>query len=264
MNDEDDALAHELLRAERGPSRAVLERVTDGLSGASVFRVVESGHALRYVKIARNGAAAHLREEVARTAWLAARGVRVPRALLVDDRPDRIAVIADSVPGISADAVALSAAGLIDALAKGLSALHALPLAGCPFDETLAARLPRAAAAIAAGEVDPGAFEPRNRDVAPEALLARLVANQPGEEDLVVVHGDATLSNLAIDERGILGFIDCGNAGRADRYVDLALLSAEIECRHGAQVAARFTAAYCEHAWDPVKARFYCDLYELF
>ncbi|HET7679366.1 MAG TPA: phosphotransferase, partial [Xanthobacteraceae bacterium] len=94
-------------------------------------------------------------------------------------------------------------------------------------------------------------------------LLARLAANQP-EQDLVVVHGDATLTNLIVDAGGNLGFVDCGSAGRGDRYTDLAVLADEIQEHLGAEAAAHFVRAYGLRSWDSVKARYFSDLYELF
>jgi aminoglycoside 3'-phosphotransferase-2 len=243
-------------------SRAQIEPVEEGLSGATLFRIANDRAPLRYLKIGRGNSAAGLRQEIERTHWLARRGVRVPAILRIDDRPDQVASLMEAVPGVSADASPLPALRLVGALAHALAALHALPLADCPFDESLAVRLARAAAAIAAGEVHADAFEPRNRGIAPEALLAGLVADQPAE-DIVVVHGDATLSNIIVDGDEI-AFVDCGNAGCGDRYLDLAVLAADIEDHYGLHAAARFVEAYGQRAWDDRKARFYMDLYELF
>jgi aminoglycoside 3'-phosphotransferase-2 len=130
----------------------------------------------------------------------------------------------------------------------------------------LANRLSRAAAAVAAGEVDRCAFADRNNDVDPAHLLARLAQTQP-EEDVVVVHGDATLSNMIVDNNGDIGFVDCGNAGRGDRYIDLAVLSDYIREQFGQEAAIRFARAYREHTsapWDAAKAGYFLDLYELF
>ena len=54
----------------------------------------------------------------------------------------------------------------------------------------------------------------------PEALLAWLKANRP-PETLVMSHGDFCLPNILADEKGIVGFIDLGQAGCADRWRDL-------------------------------------------
>ena len=79
-----------------------------------------------------------------------------------------------------------------------------------------------------------------------------------------MVHGDATLSNIFVGGDGSIGFIDCGNAGRGDRYVDLAVLMADIGDTLGPQAAARFAQKYGAPGWDEAKARYFADLYELF
>jgi aminoglycoside phosphotransferase len=144
-----------------------------------------------------------------------------------------------------------------------MAELHKLASADCPFDESLRVRLSRAAEAVESGDVTPEDFEPRNRGTAPEALLAKLMTGQPAE-DIVVVHGDATLTNLIVDSDGRLGFVDCGNAGRGDRYIDLAVLATEIEECFNAEAAAHFVQAYGLARWDSTKARYFTDLYELF
>ncbi|MDO8876923.1 MAG: APH(3') family aminoglycoside O-phosphotransferase [Pseudolabrys sp.] len=262
MNNDHEALARDVLMLEGGTA-ATLEPVTIGLSEAAVFRAAQAGHAPRYVKAATGTAAAALRDEIARTKWLAARGISVPRLLRVENRGDSIAVLMAAIAGQPADETALPTPRLVDALAKALAALHALPPDQCPFDETLATRLKRAAAAIAEGGVDPAEFEPRNRRIAPAALLRRLQNEQP-RDDIVVLHGDATLGNIIVDDDGALGFIDCGNAGRGDRYTDLALLHADLVGHRGKAAGAQFLEAYGAGDFDTARARYFLDLYELF
>jgi aminoglycoside phosphotransferase len=256
-----------LARGWRELAGAKIERLDIGMSGAAVFRVTDGGAPDRYLKIAQNKSAAALRGEIERMHWLAARGIRVPKVLRIDDRPEQIIMLTQAVPGLPADADADANAPppmrLMDALAKGMAALHALPAADCPFDESVAARLSRAAEAIAAGEVDPRNLAERNRDTRPEVLLARLAAAPP-VEDIVVVHGDATLSNILVDADGTIGFVDCGNAGRGDRYLDLSVLHADIDDRYGSEAAARFAQCYRPGPWDRRKAGYFSDLYELF
>jgi len=91
-----------------------------------------------------------------------------------------------------------------------------------------------------------------------------LAARLPEHEDCAVTHGDATLSNIILEPDGQVGFVDCGHCGRADRYVDLALLLAALEDRLCAEARNTFTDAYGDLRWDEAKAEFYRDLYELF
>jgi aminoglycoside 3'-phosphotransferase II len=244
-------------------AKAEFQLLASGLSEAAVFRVTAGGRPPRYLKMARGKAAAGLHQEIARTSWLARHDVRVPEILRVEDKAAETILLMEAVSGFAAHESPLAAPDLVAALAKALAQLHALSVAECPFDESIAVRLSRASAAIAAGEVDPGAFDARNRGTDPADLLARLALNRPAE-DLVVVHGDATLSNIIVDSAGKIGFVDCGNAGRADRYTDLAVLYADISDHYGAEAAQRFSRIYDPAGWDAAKALFFADLYELF
>jgi aminoglycoside phosphotransferase len=259
----DEALVHLLRDGWEDLRQARIEPVVGGLSDASVFRVTQNHQPLRYLKIARNDAAALLREEIARMQWLATHGVRVPAIQRFDDRTGQVILLSSALPGAPAKASPLPVPKLIDTLAAGLTALHSIPTADCLFDETLAQRLSRAATAVNTGEVDPSQFATRNYGISPGALLARLLATQPAE-DLVVVHGDTTLSNLIVNEDGGVGFVDCGNAGCGDRYIDLAVIADDIHEHFGSVAAARFAQAYSPQAWDSAKAAYFLDLYELF
>ncbi len=243
-------------------ARAQIEPVTEGMSGADLFRVTEDGQPLRYLKIARDEMIAPLRNEIARTQWLRSQGIRVPEILRVEEHNGELAMLTAALPGSPADDNPLSDDLLIDALAKAMAVLHRLAPAACPFDESLAVRLAVAAKAVATDDVDPEYFEPRNHGIAPAVLLDRLMAAPPAE-DIVVVHGDASLNNLIVDADGHVGFVDCGNAGRGDRYLDLAVLAVEIEETFGADAASRFIRAY-GMPWNAEKARYFSDLYELF
>ncbi len=260
MKNKDTQVAMALLLADGGEPR--LTPVTGGMSGATVLRVTERGRPPRYVKIARGRYAAALRDEIARTRWLATRGIAVPHIVRTDDRADGVAMLMDTAPGTPIDESSLPSSRIAVALGAALAALHAVPADDCPFDETLATRLARAAAAVAKGEIDGDDFDDRNSGVAPDVLLARLVASRPAE-DIAVVHGDATLDNVMIDASGRVSFIDCGNVGRGDRYLDLAVMATGIAENFGAAAVKEFTRAY-GGTWDDAKARYYLDLYELF
>lgn len=234
------------------------------MSGAAVYRITMDAAPLRYLKIAEGGDdAAALREEIARTAWLGERGVRVPTVIEIHDTRHFVALLMSGMPGESAETSALPQAELVRAVAHALAALHALPAADCPFDESIAARLGEARRLIARGEISGADFAPRNRGTTPAALLERLAASAP-EEDHVVAHGDATLSNMIVGEDRTIGFIDCGRAGRADRYLDLAAAAESIVDRFGPRARAAFARAYGEARWNARKAQYFSDLYELF
>ena len=262
MSNDHEALARDLLAKEDGGAHARLEPVTIGMSEAAVFRV--GGGAPRYVKTATGPAALALRDEIARTRWLSEHSMPVAAILRVEDRNAGVAMLMAALPGQPADLSTMPTPRLVGALAKALAALHALPAAACPFDETIGTRLARAERAVAAGEADPAEFDERNRGIAPADLLRRLRAEQPRDEDIVVLHGDLTLGNIIIDDDGTVGFIDCGNAGRGERTTDLALLHADIVEHRGRAAGAHFLDAYGATEFDAARARFFLDLYELF
>ena len=59
-------------------------------------------------------------------------------------------------------------------------------------------------------------------------LFGELLATAPADEDIVFTHGDFCLPNIILDrgaddEVEITGLVDCGGAGIADRYQDIAL-----------------------------------------
>jgi len=115
---------------------------------------------------------------------------------------------------------------LLDCMAEALHTLWAMDVAECPFERTVADDLSRAEAAIRSGHFDPSGCEPETFGPAgfktPEALINWLRENLP-PQDRVVTHGDFCLPNLFTDGKRFTGFIDVGNVGAADRWLDLAL-----------------------------------------
>jgi aminoglycoside phosphotransferase len=237
------------------------EQVTAGMSGARVFRL--GTKPASYLKIADKEGAQILRREVEKTIWLAQQGIRVARLVRWHNGPDWVAVQTEALPGQAADRCETPQGNLLAAIGKAVARLHALPAATCPFDEGLTARHRRAREAVAKGEIDSSHFASRNRGTTTARLLSRLLAGSP-PEDLVVAHGDLTLTNIIVGPDGAVGFVDCGFAGRADRYLDLAVLAAEIRDRFGTAAITEFANAYGMEHWDAEKEAYYADLYELF
>ena len=237
------------------------EPVTSGMSGAEVFRL--RTEPTRYLKLAEGSASELVRQEIARTKWLEQRGVRVAPILNTHDDGRVVAMQTQALAGVPADRCDWPKTQLLPALGRALAALHALPVPECPFDESLAVRLGRARQAVGRGQVDAKHFASRNRGVTPQAILARITANPP-REDFVFAHGDASLSNMIVAPDGEIGFIDCGHAGRADRYLDLAVIADGIDEYFGRRSVKIFAIAYGAGGWNARKAAFYADLYELF
>lgn len=240
------------------------QTVKRGMSDALTFRLHGTAGQTLYLKAATPGALPELGNEIERTRWLSARNVNVPGILDVFDDGQLCVVLMTALRGSHPHEAALPIADIVASLARGLRALHALPADDCPFDETTPARLARARAAIEADHVDAGEFDDRNRGRSPLALYQQLAADAPRiEQGIVLVHGDATFDNLLLDAGGNVGFVDCGHAGRGDRYLDLEAITSDIEQHFGPQWLEPFAASY-GIALDQTKLRFFDDLYELF
>ena len=107
--------------------------------------------------------------------------------------------------------------------AEALRQLRAVPAADCPF-QAARPRLRELEYLLANDLCD------RNYDLepwpdlsTPEDLLERLRATLPSE-DPVFSHGDLGDSNVFVDAREQLHFIDMGRAGLADRWMDVAFI----------------------------------------
>jgi aminoglycoside 3'-phosphotransferase-2 len=250
-----------------GLARQSVEPIQSGSGGALVYRVREASGSVRFLKIAVGQYIEDLNQEIKRTKWLRAQRINVPRILQATVDAEVAAVLMSSIDGQPVEESCGSPMDVVNAVAKGLAQLHALPVSSCPYSENVSIRLARARADIAQGRTDPGGFHQRNQGTSAQDLLGHLQRSAPNfPEDTVVVHGDATFSNILVNSAGRVGFVDCGHCGKADRYVDLALVSAELEDRFGERWIGPFLTAYglSPPSWDPAKARFFLDLYELF
>ena len=129
---------------------------------------------------------------------------------------------------------------MVHSLGRGLALLHSIPSETCPFDEMPITRLQRAKKAVDSGLVDITQFDERNVRLTPRRIYDRLIRNIPTRNQTVVAHGDATLSNILVCPSGEVGFIDCGNSGRSDPYLDLAILKEDLLTCFGTDAAQRF------------------------
>jgi kanamycin kinase len=241
-----------------------IKPIERGMSEAHLFHLQGREGDQLYLKIMEGSRSSELRNEVARTEWLSKRGIRVPRFVRLFDDETIAAALMTALPGRHPQETAKPLPDLMRYLAKGLFALHSLPASECPFDETVKARLVTAREMIRRGLVDADHFDERNQGLDPETVYRRLERTIPADEDLALVHGDATFDNLLVDDDGSLGFLDCGHAGRGDRYLDLSTIVADIEERCGQDGVELFSASYGGTRLNQEKLAFFSDLYELF
>ena len=124
----------------------------------------------------------------------------------------------------------------IQAIADGLRAIHAIPIADFP------------------------------REWAEEVWVGRAPANlgerPPLHEPPVLVHGDACAPNTLITQTGAWsGNVDFGDLGIGDRWADLAVASLSLDWNFGEGHQAEFFAAYGIEP-DAERIRYYRALWE--
>ncbi|MFC5549837.1 APH(3') family aminoglycoside O-phosphotransferase [Massilia aerilata] len=244
------------------------ELQSGGASGAQLFRLEPRLGPSLFLKTERISPLSELAGEAARLRWLAAAGIPCVPVIDFAEENGRGWLLLHEMPGsdleCGSEVGAIPASEAVRLIAQALRQLHALDVAGCPFDHRANARIALAHARMQAGLVDEEDFDEEHAGLSPETLFARLEAMQPPTEDLVVTHGDACLANLMVDLFGdIAGWIDCGRLGVADRHQDLALAMRDIADTLGKKWVAPFLKHYGMQA-DPARVEFYRLLDEFF
>lgn len=247
------------------------EPVTIGHSVASVYRL--SGSPSYYLKASpcsrHPDGGFQLGAEAARLPWLAACGIPAPEVVEYDARDGVEWLVTTAIPGRSAAEPwpRQQRAAVVDALADLARALHAIPVAGCPFDRSLAVSVAHARHAADRGLVDSERLG--GRPVAD--LLAALAATTPHREELVVCHGDYCVPNVLLDPQtlGVTGVVDVGRLGVADRYADLALMTRSLDDprlnpQYEGSAGRRFLRRYGASPADDARLAFYRLLDEFF
>ncbi|MBY5795466.1 APH(3') family aminoglycoside O-phosphotransferase [Rhizobium leguminosarum bv. viciae] len=262
-----------IFQEDQPPSAGVLdarlagyrfERDALGRSTASVFRLEALGLPTLYLKVEEAGPFGELADEAARLRWVKASGLPCPGVLAEDSDGARNRLLISALPGSDlASASVLTPLARVELLAAALLDLHRLPIASCPFDHRLEARIAAAKARMQAGIIDETDFDEMRLGSA-QVLFADLESGRPGREDLVVTHGDACLPNFIASEDGFSGYIDCSRLGVADRYQDIALACRSIAHNFGEALVQAFLDRYGMPATDPARLDYYQLLDEFF
>ena len=156
-------------------------------------------------------------------------------------------------------------AKLVRALARGLAALHGTaPVESCPFQFTADAAIAHVRHRAEQGLIDPDEhLHPEHRHLSLDAAIKELERLAPGEEDLVVCHGDYCLPNVMLDASGrVTGYLDLGELGIADRWWDVAVGAWSANWNLGPGWEELFISSY-GIAPDPQRIAFYRLLYDL-
>ncbi|HEU4747148.1 MAG TPA: phosphotransferase [Gemmatimonadaceae bacterium] len=95
-------------------------------------------------------------------------------------------------------------------------------------------------------------------DLSAAAALRKLIVTRPVMEDLVVCHGDYCVPNILFRRSALVGFVDLGELGTADRWWDLAVATWSLTWNFGPGYETIFLESY---GVDPDEDR--CQYYRL-
>lgn len=238
-----------------------------GQSGGAVYRLHGKQRATDlFLKHGRDALADDITGEMVRLRWLAGH-IPVPAVTYFVGTADEAWLLMHALPGQTAYQVMESQPderiAIVDALAAFLRRLHAIPLSDCPFTSDHAYRLARARARIDAGLVEEDDFDAEREGWSAEQVWDALQTLLPLAPDPVVTHGDFSLDNILLRDGVVVGCIDTGRVGIADRYQDIAILWHSLgEFDPGLQ--DRFFARYGIADVDRGKLHFHLLLDELF
>ena len=160
-------------------------------------------------------------------------------------------------------------------LAQGLKKLWEVDITDCPMRWDLPVKLAVAKHSVENGEVDVDNVEPETfgeggfKD--PQELLEWLIENQPPLEP-VLSHGDFCLPNIFVKDGEVVGYIDLGKTGIADKWQDIALCYRSLKHNYGGDYGSEkrtnfkenllFEKLGIEPDWE--KIRYFILLDELF
>lgn len=205
-----------------------------------------------------------LSAEAERLRWLAGR-LPVPHVVAFAKDDGREYLLVTSLPGVNGvDAGRERPADVATGLGQALKMLHAQPVAGCPFDQTVAAEIERARHRVRCELVDESDFDEERLGRTASELLVEVDAYRPNDEARALTHGDPCLPNVMFDGARFTGFVDCGRVGIADPYHDLALAARSIGSNLGQEFVALFFRSYGLPTPDERKLAFYRLLDEFF
>lgn len=230
----------------------------------TTYRLTHSAGDTEYFKVATPTWQPSLADEEVRMRWAAD---HLPVPAVVDAGRDAevqwlrtraLSGLPAIDPGFMADPVST-----VDSLAHALWTFHSVPTGDCPFDFRLDVALGLARRRVAAGLVVPSRdFHEEFAHLTAQQALDQLERDRPGNEDLVVCHGDYCPPNILFEGAQLTGFVDLAELGVADRWWDLAVATWSVGWNYGEQYAAGFLQTYGAEL-DPARCTYYRLLYDV-
>jgi kanamycin kinase len=218
----------------------------------------------RFLKVVRQGCTPSAEAEADRTEW-ARNYLPVPRVLGRGATRESTWLLTEGIDGVDATAAVYrrDVEGLVIRLAHGLRFFHGAPAEACPFQFRISDALQVVRERLETGQIDAARdFHPEFADLTAEMAVDRLVASIPDAEDLVVCHGDYCVPNILLHETRVVGYVDLGELGVADRWWDLAVATWSLNWNFGPGYEDLFLESYGVLR-DADRMQFYRLLYDL-
>ena len=235
-----------------------------GMSGTHVFELTAGEKETLFLKIASHDFSGALRREKQRLDWLKTR-LPVPEALMFAEDEARGYLLISAIAGVPAidDSLKNDVPRVVEELVAGLKTIHALPVENCPFRAPLEEKIETARERMIKKEVDEEDFDEERLGRTAEDVFREMLAAVPENSDPVFTHGDFCVPNVILKDGRLSGFVDLAEAGVADRYQDLALLSRSVRHNFGSNYE-NLVFEYYGIAPDREKINFYRLLDEFF
>lgn len=202
--------------------------------------------------------------EAAVLCWLAGR-LSVPEVVMTAENGNGAFMITRAIAGEPLFTRIDAGRPVTDLFLEALRQVQAVPAADCPFASGSAQRLAELdyllEHSLTADTYDLNQW-PGLSLSGPDALRTHLYATCP-IDDPVFSHGDLGDSNILIDSRETLSFIDLGRGGRADRWVDIAFLCRNLREEVSEDAEQEFLQRL-GHPDAPARRQFFEQLDELF
>lgn len=243
--------------------RAVVRRVLVGRLHSTIARLALPDQGVAYLKEGEGTAIEDIEAEAERLEWLQGR-LQVPTVHRLPSSAGCTRVLLEALPGRPAHHARLPESRRIELLAEALQAVHAVPIADCPFRNTLERELAGAERRLRGGSLDIESFVAATKGITPAQALEQLHANKSLIKETVFTHGDYCLPNVMIAKNRLSGVIDWGIAGVADPHRDFMAISESIAFNLGNKWVDRFFDFYGAGPPDQDRIRYYTLLDRFF
>ena len=218
-------------------------------SGARIYLLTSTQKTL-YLKIRINDPEQRLLREYITLTWIKGR-ILTPEVIYNHNSSEISFLLTTAVAGTPINQVPkLDRPDAMIAAAQTLRFIHNIPIANCPYINTLRNRLEKKRTS--------------NLKDDQKAILARLEATPPSEI-LAFTHGDYCLPNILVTGNHLDGIIDWDSSGLADPYIDLVSAAWSIEYNfpdEAEELLNVFLNAYGVEI-DEKKFDYYLDLNQL-